>query len=222
MAVDQLEQQWMHFAYKRTVMAFLIAGAGDFDLALEMLEMVIELARRADYDAPGYAREYKVQLLARAGYFDEAEELAQTLRKDIEEYDELDMGIYWHAAGWIDYERGDHEASVVAFEKSLENQRRTAWRYMLGRAYLESGRLGEAVATLERVLSRYNNARLLFLSADGVKAHYRLGLAYEQSGWTKKAIEQYEEFLDIWKDADPGIPEIEDARRRVAHLKGGE
>jgi hypothetical protein len=53
-----------------------------------------------------------------------------------------------------------------------------------------------------------------------VKVHYFLGLAYEQSGWTKKAVEHYEEFLDIWKDADPGITEIEDARQRLARLKG--
>jgi hypothetical protein len=46
-----------------------------------------------------------------------------------------------------------------------------------------------------------------------------LGLAYEKSGWKAKAIEQYEEFLDIWKNADPGIPEVEDAKERLAKLK---
>ena len=92
---------------------------------------------------------------------------------------------------------------------------------MLGRAYLESGRIGEAVTTFEKVLSRYSDARLLYLPIEGVKAHYFLGLAYEQSGWTNKAIENYEEFLDIWRDADPGIAEIEDARQRLARLKSG-
>jgi hypothetical protein len=52
-----------------------------------------------------------------------------------------------------------------------------------------------------------------------VKAHYLLGLAYEKSGWVKKAIEQYETFLEIWKDADPGIREVEDAKGRLAKLK---
>jgi len=45
-----------------------------------------------------------------------------------------------------------------------------------------------------------------------------LGKIYEQKGWKGKAIEHYEKFLSLWKDADPGIPEVEDARERLAGL----
>jgi len=34
-----------------------------------------------------------------------------------------------------------------------------------------------------------------------------------------KAIEHYEKFLNLWKDADPGIPDVEDARKRLVRLK---
>jgi len=40
-----------------------------------------------------------------------------------------------------------------------------------------------------------------------------------EKGNKTKAIEHYEKFLDLWKDADPGIPEVEDAKRRLAGLQ---
>jgi hypothetical protein len=38
-----------------------------------------------------------------------------------------------------------------------------------------------------------------------------LGKIFEQKGWKGKTIEHYEKFLDLWKDPDPGIAEVEDA-----------
>ena len=35
-----------------------------------------------------------------------------------------------------------------------------------------------------------------------------------------KAIKHYEKFLDLWKDADPGMAEVEDANKRLGGLKG--
>ncbi len=46
-----------------------------------------------------------------------------------------------------------------------------------------------------------------------------LGKIFEKQGDTAKAIEHYEKFLSLWKDADPGIAEVEDARKRVAGLR---
>ena len=40
-----------------------------------------------------------------------------------------------------------------------------------------------------------------------------------KNGNRAKAIEHYEKFLDLWKDADPGIAEVEDARERLAGLR---
>jgi cytochrome c-type biogenesis protein CcmH/NrfG len=89
---------------------------------------------------------------------------------------------------------------------------------MLARSYQDNARLGEAVAWLEQLLSRYSEGRLKW-TTESVKLHYYLGTAYEESGWNDKAIEQYETFLDIWKNADPGLAAVEDAKARLARLK---
>ena len=78
------------------------------------------------------------------------------------------------------------------------------------------GQRGEAVTTYEAMNSNY------YWRADApipyIKGIFHLGVAYEKSGWTKKAVAQYEAFLEKWQDADPGIVEVEDARRRLARL----
>ena len=50
-------------------------------------------------------------------------------------------------------------------------------------------------------------------------AHDLIGKAYEGRGDTKKAIEEYETFLRIWKDADPDIPMLIKCKERLARLR---
>jgi hypothetical protein len=42
---------------------------------------------------------------------------------------------------------------------------------------------------------------------------------FEEKGQKGKAIGHYEKFLDLWKDADPGIAEVDDAKERLAGLQ---
>jgi len=46
-----------------------------------------------------------------------------------------------------------------------------------------------------------------------------LGKICEQQGDTAKAIEHYQKFLTLWKDADPGVAEVKDAKKRLAGLR---
>ena len=51
-----------------------------------------------------------------------------------------------------------------------------------------------------------------------MRSFYMLGKIYEKKGWKGKAIEFYEKFLELWKDADPGIAEVEETKMRLAVL----
>jgi len=44
-------------------------------------------------------------------------------------------------------------------------------------------------------------------------------LSKQYEGWKTKALEHYEEFLSIMENADSGIAEVEDAKKRLAGLK---
>ena len=109
-------------------------------------------------------------------------------------------------------------ASVEAFQKSfVENTKWTPVDATLGRAYLDANMYGEAVSELEKLQA--NCRGQVPVSRSRLEVYYYLGLAYEKSGWTKKAIGQYEEFLDILKNADNGIVEVDDAKTRLAGLR---
>ena len=89
---------------------------------------------------------------------------------------------------------------------------------VLARAYAKKGDLDKAIAEYERLITfdpEGKSRRFVH-----PKYFYRVAKLYEQKGNRTKAIEHYEKFLDLWKDADAGIAEVDDARERLAGLKG--
>jgi tetratricopeptide (TPR) repeat protein len=67
-------------------------------------------------------------------------------------------------------------------------------------------------------MSRYGNDASFFFRCSSL-TDYNLGRVYEKMGNAVDAREHYEKFLSLWKDADPGLPEVDDAKERLAGLK---
>ncbi len=218
-AADRMEQaEGPSNAEIHLLKALIYEQKDDLTLAMGELETYMEIRRKIDPADQVSGWPMYTRLLAQNGKIEKAEQAAVTLKKIIEEKDTSRMAAYWCALGYIESAKGNPEAALVDFTKATVDVRGFALHYMLAKAYLETGRLGESVSEFEKVLIRYDGERAS-LPIWAVKAYYLLGLAYEKSGWNQKAIEKYEEFLDIWKNADPGIKEVDNAKVRLARLK---
>jgi serine/threonine protein kinase/tetratricopeptide (TPR) repeat protein len=90
-------------------------------------------------------------------------------------------------------------------------------RDVLARAYVQKGRMPEAIAEYERlsVFDPKGEGRLIICP----EYHYSLAKLYEKVGSKEKAIIEYEKFLRIWKNADRGLSDRIDAIQRLAKLK---
>jgi len=165
-------------------------------------------------------RPFQAFVLAESGNVARAEEVLRALKKEIENRSKSEMHDYVAAVGAVELAKGNPKIAVTYLEEATQQMQQPSFetRYLLVRAYLESGKLAEAVAECEKLLLRYDGYRANN-TIWAVKAYYLMGLAYEKSGWNRKAIEKYEEFLEIWKNADAGITEVSDARQRLARLR---
>jgi DNA-binding winged helix-turn-helix (wHTH) protein/tetratricopeptide (TPR) repeat protein len=87
--------------------------------------------------------------------------------------------------------------------------------YLRGEAYLATKQGTAAAAEFQKILDHPGVVRS---EPIGALAHLELGRAYALSGDTSKAKSAYTDFLTLWKDADPDIPILKEAKAEYAKL----
>src|SRR5262249_40641603 len=87
--------------------------------------------------------------------------------------------------------------------------------YVRGQAYLAAGKGKQAAAEFQKVL---DHPGIVFADPIGALAHLQLGRALVLLGEKKKATIAYQDFLTLWKDADPDIPILKQAIAENAKL----
>jgi eukaryotic-like serine/threonine-protein kinase len=88
--------------------------------------------------------------------------------------------------------------------------------YIRGLRYLAQKNGPAAVAEFLKVLDHPGIVQNFLL---GALAHLQLARAYALSGDTAKAKAAYQDFLTLWKDADPDIPILREAKAEYAKLQ---
>ncbi len=87
--------------------------------------------------------------------------------------------------------------------------------YVRGLAYQQLHKPGEAAAEFQRML---NHPGLLLADPIGPAARLQLARALRDSGEMARAKTVYSEFLTLWKDADPDIPLLQQAKTEFGRL----
>jgi eukaryotic-like serine/threonine-protein kinase len=88
--------------------------------------------------------------------------------------------------------------------------------YVRGQAYLAAHQGAEAAAEFQKIL---DHRGIVASDPIGVLAHLQLGRSYVLSGDIAKAKSAYQDFLTLWKDADPDIPVLKQAKVEFAKLQ---
>jgi eukaryotic-like serine/threonine-protein kinase len=88
--------------------------------------------------------------------------------------------------------------------------------YVRGEAYLAARKGSEAAAEFQKIL---DHRGIVLNEPIGALAHLQLGRAYAMRGDTAKSRAAYQDFLTLWKDADPDIPILREAKAEYAKLQ---
>lgn len=120
------------------------------------------------------------------------------------------LRLYYYRLGLLALKSGDTAKAIEHFKASqLHSQ---IYWYIdpsedsLANTYLATGQFDDAIAEYEKILGVNPNYPL---------AHYHMAQAYERKGEREQARTAYEQFLQIWKNADPDIPEVVAAKKQL-------
>ena len=209
-------------------LALLYLRTKQSQLALEDFTIVEEGAQKAESISRQIMALYAKGIAhAQMKSYDEASRMAEEIKKSIPTWMHKKLiKFHDHLLGMIAFERGNFSESIQKLRQAVQSlyapednfpRIQAYFIFALAQAYYKTENLFSAQGEFEKILSlhlgRIGNGDIYAISL------YSLGKIFEQQGQKERAIEHFERFLDLWKNADPGMPEVADAKARLAALK---
>lgn len=172
---------------------------------------------------------FKGLALLEGGSLEEAQETADQLKDMVDKgLNKKAVKLYHHLKGLIEFKRNNFSEAVLNIEEAISllphqyatdvlGSKHALFLDGLASVQYKAGNSDKAQETYERIISLTTGRS--YYGDIYARSFYMLGRIYEAKGWEGKAIDHYQKFLDLWKDADPGFSEVEDARVRLSELK---
>jgi eukaryotic-like serine/threonine-protein kinase len=189
---------------------------------LSELEAADRLLSKESFD-PAFIEELAT-LYARAGKISNASRLLSAMSsqaKNLTATSMLNRSVQGDQAsisevqGEIALAKGKASEAIECFELA-DNLELRLMRDSIAMAYHKLGKLEDAAASYRAIIDKYRLSGVLV--EQWVLAHYELAGIYDEMGEHQKAKEYYGKFLSIWKDADPDIPILRQAKAEYAKL----
>jgi len=219
------ERRWL--CYLHMNIAYTYYKKGDIKGATEECRIALDSAlENASVRGRISALHLKGLSALEMNNWNEAQITADEIKKEVENWlNPKLMRYYYHLKGHIYLEENNFEDAIADFEKAIsflpfqydpEGDEHAPFYNSLALAFYRAEDYESARKWYEKIFDLTSGR--IYYGDIYAKSFFMLGKIYEKKGWAGKAIENYEKFLDLWKEADPGIPEVEDARLRLATL----
>jgi predicted negative regulator of RcsB-dependent stress response len=157
--------------------------------------------------------------LARAGENNRSQAITEDIRKK-EPLNEMLNG-YWippvHAVIEMNRDRAQQALELLKPSSGYEfGPFSVPLVYVRGEAYLKAGNGQQAAEEFQNII---DHRAVVTNDVLGALAHLQLGRAYALYGDTVKSKAAYQDFLTLWKDADPELPILKQAKAEYAKLQ---
>jgi serine/threonine protein kinase/Tfp pilus assembly protein PilF len=236
---DKMAEQAENWIYKANALegkGILYLAKGEFELSRTAFENELKILIERVHASVPFHKAYLAWrlgiLAAEQGQISVANAKLSEMKAIVPQIEGKDKGFITALSDLLQGEamlrQGDLDAALAAGQRACGPgspiwSRGYTWPFneytsyhldLAARIYAKKGDIAKAISEYERLL-KLDEGPLLAHPL----YHYRLGLLFERAKEVAKAKAQYQKFLDLWKDADPGRPEIEDAKARLAALK---
>jgi len=157
-----------------------------------------------------------------AGYPERARRLLSEYEAEVEDGVRRGQPQRYGAYGAAAFAEGRQEEAITHFRNWYDDGCGDGGCFFgLGQVYDVTGNADSALAAYESALTTPGLFRVFQESQWLGQTYKRLGELYEERGETEKAVEYYDRFVELWRDADDELqPIVRDVRDRIARLVG--